>query len=68
VGVIVGIGVLLTILWSRKIMLVSGKVVEGSLVAYGYRDLQDATRNFAEKLEEEGLVLFSKERWMIPVW
>jgi len=49
-------------------MLVSGKVVEGSLVAYGYRDLQDATRNFAEKLEEEGLVLFSKERWMIPVW
>ncbi|KAK7333932.1 hypothetical protein VNO80_30713 [Phaseolus coccineus] len=63
VGVVVGGGVLLAILWSRKRMLVSRKVADGSLVTYGYRDLQDATRNW----EDEGLVLFSKERWMIPV-
>jgi len=49
VGVVLGVGILLAILWSRKRMLVSGKAAEG-LVVYGYRDLQDATRNFSEKL------------------
>ena len=49
VGVVVGVGVLLAILWIRKRM-VSGKAAEGSLVAYAYRDLQYATRNFSEKL------------------
>ncbi|CAJ1956430.1 unnamed protein product [Sphenostylis stenocarpa] len=50
VGVVVGVWVLLAILWRRKRMAVAGKAAEGSLVAFGYRDLQDATRNFSEKL------------------
>ncbi|KOM43949.1 hypothetical protein LR48_Vigan05g155400 [Vigna angularis] len=51
VGVVVGIGILVAIiLWRRKRMVALRKAAEGSLVAYGYRDLQDATRNFSEKL------------------
>ncbi|QCE09600.1 G-type lectin S-receptor-like serine/threonine-protein kinase At2g19130 [Vigna unguiculata] len=50
VGVVAGIGILLAILWRRKRMVASRKAAKGSLVAYGYRDLQAATRNFSEKL------------------
>ncbi|KAK7324757.1 hypothetical protein VNO77_28577 [Canavalia gladiata] len=55
VGVVVGIGVLLALLVffmirRRRRMVGAGKPVEGSLVAFGYRDLQNATKNFSEKL------------------
>nr|KYP58768.1 putative LRR receptor-like serine/threonine-protein kinase At1g56130 family [Cajanus cajan] len=55
VGVVVGNVVLLALLLfflirRRKRMVGAGKPVEGTLVAFGYRDLQNATRNFSEKL------------------
>lgn len=55
VGAVVGIGVLLALvvffmIRRRKRMVGTGKPVEGSLVAFGYRDLQNATKNFSEKL------------------
>nr|QCF41183.1 G-type lectin S-receptor-like serine/threonine-protein kinase [Lens culinaris] len=55
VGGVVGIGVLLALLLfvvlrRRKRTVGTGKPVEGSLVAFGYRDMQNATKNFSEKL------------------
>ncbi|XP_027341828.1 G-type lectin S-receptor-like serine/threonine-protein kinase At2g19130 [Abrus precatorius] len=55
VGVGLGIGLVLALLVffmirRRKRMVGAGKPVEGSLVAFGYRDLQNATKNFSEKL------------------
>ncbi|XP_062152361.1 G-type lectin S-receptor-like serine/threonine-protein kinase At2g19130 [Alnus glutinosa] len=38
------------ILMRRKRAVGTGKTVEGSLVAFGYRDLQNATKNFSDKL------------------
>ncbi|KAF7823075.1 G-type lectin S-receptor-like serine/threonine-protein kinase [Senna tora] len=52
-GVVGGIGVLLAILlfvMIRRRKRIVGKSVEGSLMAFGYRDLQNATKNFSEKL------------------
>ena len=56
VGVIVGIGVLLALLLYVKIRKRKRMVraVEGSLVAFRYRDLQNATKNFSDKLGEGG--------------
>ncbi|KAI9094262.1 hypothetical protein K1719_026844 [Acacia pycnantha] len=54
VGVAGGLGVLLAILLfviiRRRRIVGKGKSVEGSLMAFGYRDLQNATQNFSEKL------------------
>ncbi|KAK4255415.1 hypothetical protein QN277_008418 [Acacia crassicarpa] len=55
VGVVGGLGVLLAILLfviirRRRRIVGKGKSVEGSLMAFGYRDLQNATKNFSEKL------------------
>ena len=55
VGGVVGIGALLALVLfvmirRRKRMVGKGKPVEGSLVAFGYRDLQNATKNFSDKL------------------
>ncbi|XP_004487351.1 G-type lectin S-receptor-like serine/threonine-protein kinase At2g19130 [Cicer arietinum] len=55
VGALVGIGILLSVLVfvmirRRKRTVGTGKPVEGSLVAFGYRDMQNATKNFTEKL------------------
>uniref|UniRef100_A0A2P2K922 Receptor-like serine/threonine-protein kinase n=1 Tax=Rhizophora mucronata TaxID=61149 RepID=A0A2P2K922_RHIMU len=58
IGAVVGAGALVVllglvtfmILRSRKTTIKPGKIVEGSLVAFGYRDLQNVTRNFSEKL------------------
>ncbi|XP_048328022.2 G-type lectin S-receptor-like serine/threonine-protein kinase At2g19130 [Ziziphus jujuba] len=55
VGSAVGISVFLclivfVILRRRKKILKPGKTVEGSLMAYDYRYLQNATKNFSEKL------------------
>lgn len=54
-GSVGGIGVLLAILIlvmlrRRKRIIGTGKSMEGSLMAYGYRDLQNATKNFSNKL------------------
>ncbi|KAF2292121.1 hypothetical protein GH714_013258 [Hevea brasiliensis] len=50
VVLVVLIGFVLFVILRRKRTIRPGKVVEGSLVAYGYRDLQNATKNFSEKL------------------
>ncbi|XP_057948784.1 G-type lectin S-receptor-like serine/threonine-protein kinase At2g19130 [Malania oleifera] len=42
--------VLILCLWSRRRSIRSAETVEGSLVAFKYRDLQAATKNFSEKL------------------
>ncbi|RZC16838.1 Protein NRT1/ PTR FAMILY 1.2 [Glycine soja] len=56
VDVVVGIGVLLALLLYVKIRQRKRMVraVEGSLVAFRYQDLQNATMNFSEKLGEGG--------------
>ncbi|KAG4386016.1 hypothetical protein AAZX31_12G187800 [Glycine max] len=56
VGVVVGIGVLLALLLYVKIRPRKRMVgaVEGSLLVFGYRDLQNATKNFSDKLGEGG--------------
>ncbi|PQM34117.1 G-type lectin S-receptor-like serine/threonine-protein kinase [Prunus yedoensis var. nudiflora] len=59
IAILLGL-IVVVILRQRKRVTGTGKAVEGSLVAFGYRDLQDATKNFLEKLGEEALVLFSK--------
>ncbi|GJY37629.1 G-type lectin S-receptor-like serine/threonine-protein kinase [Tanacetum coccineum] len=48
-GILV-IGLLVYINYRRKRMLAGKTSMEGSLVAFGYRDLQLATKNFSEKL------------------
>jgi hypothetical protein len=53
VGSVAGVAILLglfIILMRRKRAVGTGKAVEGSLVAFGYRDLQNATKNFSDKL------------------
>lgn len=59
VGAVVGSAVIVIILLGlvfflicrrRSRMVGSGKAVEGSLLAFGYKDLQNATKNFSEKL------------------
>jgi hypothetical protein len=52
-GSVAGVAILLglfIILMRRKRAVGKGKAVEGSLVAFGYRDLQNATKNFSDKL------------------
>ncbi|KAK7263585.1 hypothetical protein RJT34_31177 [Clitoria ternatea] len=50
-GIVVLILVLVFVLMRRRKRHVgTGTSVEGSLVAFGYKDLQNATRNFSEKL------------------
>ncbi|XP_052208561.1 G-type lectin S-receptor-like serine/threonine-protein kinase At2g19130 [Diospyros lotus] len=49
--VIALLGVVSVVFWRRQRRSVgSTKAVEGSLIAFGYRDLQHATKNFSEKL------------------
>ncbi|GMN19087.1 hypothetical protein TIFTF001_039721 [Ficus carica] len=61
-GLIVGVGVgsavgsifllvlILFLVLLRKRIVYTGKGMEGSLIAFGYVDLQNATKNFSEKL------------------
>ncbi|CAL9013171.1 unnamed protein product [Prunus brigantina] len=49
IAILLGL-IVVVILRQRKRVTVTGKAVEGSLLAFGYRDLQDATKNFSEKL------------------
>ncbi|BFG26236.1 hypothetical protein CerSpe_125100 [Prunus speciosa] len=53
IAILLGL-IVVVILRQRKRVTGTGKAVEGSLVAFGYRDLQDATKNFSEKLGEGG--------------
>ncbi|GAB4853996.1 hypothetical protein Ancab_039358 [Ancistrocladus abbreviatus] len=53
VGCVAGIAAalcLLWVVWHQKRKVATTKTVEGSLVAFVYRDLQAATKNFSEKL------------------
>ncbi|KAK2424470.1 G-type lectin S-receptor serine/threonine-protein kinase [Trifolium repens] len=55
VGAVIGIGILLALLLfvmlrRRKRMLATGNLLEGFMVEFGYKDLQNATKNFSEKL------------------
>ncbi|KAH7842833.1 hypothetical protein Vadar_009634 [Vaccinium darrowii] len=57
IGVVAGsvavllLGLVLTLIWKRQRRFVGKtKAVEGSLVAFGYKDLQNATKSFSEKL------------------
>ncbi|KAJ6975712.1 G-type lectin S-receptor-like serine/threonine-protein kinase [Populus alba x Populus x berolinensis] len=43
-------GLALFVFLRRRKTVKTGKAVEGSLIAFGYRDLQNATKNFSEKL------------------
>ncbi|BFG26235.1 hypothetical protein CerSpe_125090 [Prunus speciosa] len=49
IAILLGL-IVVVILRQRNRVTGTGKAVEGSLVAFGYRDLQDATKNFSEKL------------------
>ncbi|XP_073273599.1 G-type lectin S-receptor-like serine/threonine-protein kinase At2g19130 [Primulina huaijiensis] len=45
------LAVILAIVWRRRWQKVgTSKAVEGSLTAFGYKDLQNATKNFSDKL------------------
>ncbi|KAF7113382.1 hypothetical protein RHSIM_RhsimUnG0131800 [Rhododendron simsii] len=50
VAVVLLLGLVFIIIWKRQRRFVGKTRVEGSLVAFGYRDLQSATKNFSEKL------------------
>ena len=58
IGIVVGsaaavvaiLGLVLFVIWRRRRSVGATKTVEGSLVAFAYRDLQNATKNFSEKL------------------
>ncbi|CAK9146176.1 unnamed protein product [Ilex paraguariensis] len=55
VGSVVVVLVALSLVWvviqrQRRRLVSSAKAGEGSLVAFGYKDLQTATKNFSEKL------------------
>ncbi|KAI5412804.1 G-type lectin S-receptor-like serine/threonine-protein kinase At2g19130 [Lathyrus oleraceus] len=59
VGAVVGIGILLCLLLffifrRRKRMLVNAKLLDGFMVEFQYKDLQNVTENFSEKLGGEG--------------
>nr|KJB50059.1 hypothetical protein B456_008G151000 [Gossypium raimondii] len=53
VGVVLCLVVFAMLRWRRGTMR-NPKAVEGSLLAFGYRDLQIATKNFSEKLGSGG--------------
>lgn len=49
-AVLILLGILFVVFRRRRRHIGSGKIVEGSLVAFDYKDLQHATKNFSEKL------------------
>jgi serine/threonine protein kinase len=50
VAIVSILALVLFIFLRRRKTVKMGKAVEGSLMAFGYRDLQSATKNFSEKL------------------
>ncbi|KAH7844306.1 hypothetical protein Vadar_026645 [Vaccinium darrowii] len=75
IGVVAGsvavvlLGLVLILIWKRQRRFFGKtKAVEGSLVAFGYKDLQIATKNFSQKLGGgEGQVLDWKTRYEIAL-
>ncbi|KAL3332895.1 hypothetical protein AABB24_033120 [Solanum stoloniferum] len=49
-AVLILLGILFVVFRRRRRYIGIGKIVEGSLVAFDYKDLQHATKNFSEKL------------------
>ncbi|KAI8558394.1 hypothetical protein RHMOL_Rhmol04G0088700 [Rhododendron molle] len=54
VTVVLLLGLVFILIWKRQRWFVGKAKMEGSLVAFGYRDLQIATKKFSEKLGGEG--------------
>ncbi|PIN20981.1 Serine/threonine protein kinase [Handroanthus impetiginosus] len=55
VAVLALLAIVMAVMWRRRGKSVgSSNGVEGSLVAFGYKDLQNATKNFLDKLGEGG--------------
>ncbi|KAL7250377.1 hypothetical protein ACSBR1_012394 [Camellia fascicularis] len=50
VAAVVLLGLVFVVIWKRQRMLVGTKALDGSLVAFRYKDLQKATKNFLEKI------------------
>ncbi|XP_050207991.1 G-type lectin S-receptor-like serine/threonine-protein kinase At2g19130 [Mercurialis annua] len=50
VVVVLVLGLVLFIVLRRKRKMKRGEAVEGSLIAFGYKELQHATKNFSDKL------------------
>ncbi|XVF31718.1 hypothetical protein REPUB_Repub17cG0016200 [Reevesia pubescens] len=48
------LGLMMFIIMKGRRRIITAKPVEGSLVAFGYKDLQKATKNFSEKLGKGG--------------
>ncbi|KAK4438571.1 G-type lectin S-receptor-like serine/threonine-protein kinase [Sesamum alatum] len=50
-GDVLFLAIIMAVIWRRRRQTVgSSKPVEGSLVAFAYKDLQNATKNFSDKL------------------
>ncbi|KAL7609007.1 G-type lectin S-receptor-like serine/threonine-protein kinase At2g19130 [Lactuca sativa] len=49
-GVVFVLGLIFLLIYRRKRKLVGKTIMEGSLVAFAYKDLKIATKNFSEKL------------------
>ncbi|THG13929.1 hypothetical protein TEA_005956 [Camellia sinensis var. sinensis] len=50
VPAVVLLGLVFVVIWKRQRRLVGTKALDGSLVAFRYKDLQKATKNFSEKI------------------
>ncbi|CAL5336611.1 unnamed protein product [Camellia sinensis] len=50
VAVVVLLGLVFVFIWKQQRRLVGTKALDGSLVAFRYKDLQKATKNFSEKI------------------
>ncbi|KAL7250402.1 hypothetical protein ACSBR1_012418 [Camellia fascicularis] len=50
VAAVVLLGLVFVVTWKWQRRLVGTKALDGSLVAFGYKDLQNATKNFSDKL------------------
>lgn len=50
-AIVLLLAIVMAVIWRRRRQIVgSSKPVEGSLMAFAYKDLQNATKNFSEKL------------------
>ncbi|KAI7981201.1 G-type lectin S-receptor-like serine/threonine-protein kinase [Camellia lanceoleosa] len=50
VAAVVLLGLVFVVIWKRQRRLVGTNALDGSLVAFRYKDLQKATKNFSEKI------------------
>ena len=65
VAVLVVMSAVVAVLWKRRRQSIrTNKVVEGSLVAFKYKDLQNATKNFSDKLGGGGFGYLIQPLWL----